>query len=727
VSPHAASPLKGRNHERARDLAALRLDEALGAADAVWLEGHLAACQDCSGVAAGYADTRLAFQGLRANPAEPPRDLWARTAAKIEFEASRRPNRAPAPRRAFGGRVPMGALAPLTAVIVAAVAIGAGLFNGTSLVPSGTAALPTPIAITAAADVQVLSRGEDGTVQIVSRPVNAVCPPGSSECGLTRTFAVTNVGGVTASDGSLNAAMSPRRDNLVVVASRNGSQGVYVLPVAAPKPSPSATRTPAPSVDSSASLIPASPVVVATGTPVIASASASADASPDASSSPEASPSIAVSPAPNGVLEIASNVVVVGSAAYSPDGMQVAFSARPADGSTGPDVYLWTSGEAVARGLTSDHAAQFASWTTAGILVSRVSDGTPATSLLVPATGVETPVDIGAAWLPVVDPTGTMGAWWSGTVKLDDTGAWVPDRGELVVGPWPKNAGAGAVSASPDPSSTPDASDASSASSSTAASSTPVVSNAASPSASGAVSSVPADPSVPAVSPTASPSVTPSSSASPASSSAQPDPSLIASPSVAPDGAQVLAHGPLLAWAVRWDEAGTAMAVWTLGAGEPAVSPSPAETSGTQPAGSSASEPAGSSTAPDGTGSSPGATLVPVAPDGKPTSVDATQIAPHVSVPAAVLPAETAATGTPAATPAGRLSLYRVDAATGVAILAHPMLDAAPADGGFSLRTGRLAWTSRATGELVLQVLAWSGTTIGRLELPAVSGAMIVP
>jgi hypothetical protein len=144
------------------------------------------------------------------------------------------------------------------------------------------------------------------------------------------------------------------------------------------------------------------------------------------------------------------------------------------------------------------------------------------------------------------------------------------------------------------------------------------------------------------------------------------------------------------------------MAVWTFGADEAAATPS-------------------------GIVGSPAATASPVAPDGTRFSANAT--------PTGLLPDESPATGTPAAsrgaspaaTPVGRLSLYRVDLATGAADLAHPMLDAAPADGGFSLRTGRLAWTSRSSGELVLQVLAWSGATIGRLELPAATGAMIVP
>jgi hypothetical protein len=178
----------------------------------------------------------------------------------------------------------------------------------------------------------------------------------------------------------------------------------------------------------------------------------------------------------------------------------------------------------------------------------------------------------------------------------------------------------------------------------------------------------------------------------------------------------VLTRDPILAWAVRWDETGTAMAVWTLSADEPVKSATPTEIA----------QPSASAAAPNGIVGSPAATAVPVAPDQMPTSVDANGGLRTMS-PAGSLPAETEATGTPAATPAGRLSLYRVELATGVADLAHPMLDAVPADGGFSLRTGRLAWTSPASGERVLQVLAWSGTRMGRLELPAATGTMIVP
>ena len=52
-------------------------------------------------------------------------------------------------------------------------------------------------------------------------------------------------------------------------------------------------------------------------------------------------------------LAIINDVVVVGeTAAYSPDGTMLAFSARPADGSHGPDIYLWRLGD---PSLSRDH------------------------------------------------------------------------------------------------------------------------------------------------------------------------------------------------------------------------------------------------------------------------------------------------------------------------------------------------------------------------------------
>ena len=745
MSPRQQAAMQARVHERARDLAALGLDEPLGASDASWLDAHLSVCDECCAAAAAYADQRAALRSLRSTLIEPPRDLWARTAAAIESESARRPLQ-PSPalrfRRSFSSRFRPAFLVPLAAVVVVAIAVGAGLLNGTALLPPGTGAMPTPFPL-AAADVQVLSRAADGSVQLLSQSVNEVCPVSTADCGISRGFQVTSVSGVGGS-ASLYAVFSPNHDHLVVVAAGGGRPGVYVLPMAIPP----ASASPAPTTGGSntpSSTQPASPVIVPGGTPSdnpqdtspVISTSPAATPSPSASAgdgsasptAPTPSPSIAISPQPGGAIEIASNVVVVGSAAYSPDGTHVAFSARPADGSTGPDVYLWTAGEPTAHALTKDHDARFASWTTAGILVSRVVNAVPRTTLLDPATGAETPVAIGEAWLPVVDPTGMVGAWWAGTVRRNDAGDWVPDHGSLVIGQWPASAGAGALrpAPSPDPSSP--------AATATAAPSAHLQSG--TPTASPNTSVMPAthgddQTAAPLKAPRVAKTPPPSVGASPGGS-ADPGAGASAAPSTPPNGLQVLATGALAAWSVRWDETGSVVAVWTLGADTlvtaPGASVTPSTPAGTTGPTVGASTEATASGGPD-TAASPASSADPsplALPSDSPgptvptTSESAgTQVAPS--------PAASPAAATPAPSATGLLSLYRVDLVTGLVDAQQPMLDAAPADGGFSLRSGRLAWMSRtdAGGEM-LSVLAWYGDTIGRLQFPAEHGATVVP
>src|SRR5262245_29192202 len=72
-------------HARARARAAERSSEPLSDDETRWLDRHLAACDACRAVAATYDQQRLALRALAAP--EPPRDLWARTAARIEQEA----------------------------------------------------------------------------------------------------------------------------------------------------------------------------------------------------------------------------------------------------------------------------------------------------------------------------------------------------------------------------------------------------------------------------------------------------------------------------------------------------------------------------------------------------------------------------------------------------------------------------------------------------------------
>jgi hypothetical protein len=147
---------------------------------------------------------------------------------------------------------------------------------------------------------------------------------------------------------------------------------------------------------------------------------------------------VAVTPRPDGAIEIASGVdVVSGPADYSADGTRFAFTARPADGSAGPDVYVWNTKDTVARAITNDHRSMFADWAGDDVLVSRVVDGVPSTTRVDATTGRSTGEPSRHAWLPTLSPDGTRATWWDGNVTLADDGVtWVPGDGNLVVGSW---------------------------------------------------------------------------------------------------------------------------------------------------------------------------------------------------------------------------------------------------------------------------------------------------
>jgi hypothetical protein len=165
-------------------------------------------------------------------------------------------------------------------------------------------------------------------------------------------------------------------------------------------------------------------------------------------------PSVAVSSSPNtnGAVQIAQNVVLVGqSAAYSPSGAWFAFTARPADGSTGPDIYVWKVGDPEARAVTTDHRSAFGSWIGADVAIgSTVVETTRTTGqtthvdrdgisfLLDPATGNQIQIpQTGRTWRPSVDPKGQRAVYWTGSLRLaDDAPVYLPDAGKLVVGDW---------------------------------------------------------------------------------------------------------------------------------------------------------------------------------------------------------------------------------------------------------------------------------------------------
>jgi hypothetical protein len=468
------------DHDRALDLAALRIDEALDAADAAWLDGHLALCDGCADTAEELASDADLFAPLRETAPTPPRDLWARTAAAIDAERGAR--RGGFVRgRVFG--VPAAALAPVAGVAVVALVASSLLLNGQPVVPvaPGTG-VPVPTAIAmGSGDVAVLTRNPDGTLEYRTGGLDEVCPLVAEDCAAAApSFSVAQVAGLDAG-GDVAAIISPTRDRLVVVQrSSKGSDGVFVVPV---KPritaasSPHATEAPTaaatvgatrPPATTAASAVPASDAPATSAADPSASVAPSDVPASDAPGSasptdrpaptdeptaaptdkpshePTPAPTVAVTPKPDGTLEIASDVVVVGSnAAYTLDGSLFAFTARPSDGSRGPDVFVWDTSETKARAVTHDHRSVFAGWAGSSLLVSRVTDGTAHTVMLSARSGARKgDLDV-AAWLPVVSPDGGHAAWWDGTVKLGDDGVtWVPDKGRLVLGAWPAEASA---------------------------------------------------------------------------------------------------------------------------------------------------------------------------------------------------------------------------------------------------------------------------------------------
>lgn len=461
---------RGRDHDRARSLAAGRVDEPLAPADAAWLDAHLATCPACAADAAAYEADRAALRGLRTETFEAPRDLWARTAAAIESEGGRG-----VARRGRLGR-PFAALAPIAGLAVVAIVVGSGLLNGQPVAPVGPEA--TPIAF-AAGTVAVLNVSDDGALQLSTGNLHEVCPMTAASCRVEPSFETAPVAGFRPSQ-DVNAVISPTKDQLVVIPrGSGGTGGVYVVPVkrATPQPSPEATTAPStpavteaptatpetptaspsepaesPSATESPSETPgespaespaespeASPVESPSTEPASPEATPEATATPETTEEPTATPVVAVTPRPDGALEIASGVVVVdGPATYSPDGTRFAFTARPADGSTGPDVYVWNTDDTVARAITDDHRSVFAGWDGDALLVSRANDAGPVTLRLDAGTGEVRGDRVRGAWMPSLSPDGDHAVWWDGTVKLAADGlTWVPAEGRLVAGQWP--------------------------------------------------------------------------------------------------------------------------------------------------------------------------------------------------------------------------------------------------------------------------------------------------
>lgn len=615
----------GGDHERARELAAAQIDELLPPGDAAWLAGHLEACPACAAVAAEYDAQHGLLFALRDVAIEPPRDLWARTSAAISAERPRGRGLRWRPLRRSPRRSSPFAFAPAIAAVAIIAVVGAGLLSGGRILPGGVT--PTPIAIDAA-DLQVLALDAAGNLRLLSRSVDQVCPTGVTDCGPAPTFsvsAVSSFGTVT----NLYGAMSPTGGQVVVVSGGPGNHGVYVVPVKAPTATPKASGSAAQPGTSSAVSPTASH---ATATPTAAPDSSSTSRPTEHPSPPTASPAVTPSPTPGESSQAPSSAPPTDGSSSSPSGPSptpsTPASPSPTASDAGPTASAGTS-EPPSAPVTSPPAAT----DTASIAPS--GQDTPA-----PMTAIRIATDVTVVGAPVYSPDGTQLAF-SATPSSGGAGAdifvWTVGDGPARAittdhGSWLAGWTSQGILVSRVDNGIP-------------------ATFTLDPATSQATPVGPQGAWLPSLSPSgttaawwsgtvklAADGVTwlpdqgqlvlgawPGSTPSAPGSSGTPASAIATAP-------QVLATGPLDGWQVRWDETGSAMAVWVASAG------------------------AGAN---------------------------------------------------------GQLTLYSVDPATGSPNFSSPMLDTTPANPDFSLRAGRLAWTTpSADGGQTVTVVAWSGSTV---------------
>jgi hypothetical protein len=420
-------------HLRARARAAERLDGPIDPLEATWLDEHLAACTECSAAAADYLAQHRDLRSLRDRVPAPPRDLWARTAASIEREARHRA-------LTTSGRSRGSLLAPyalLAGALVVAVVIGS--LTSSQWIPGPVttappvsvasasapvvAANPTPLAVSPR-DVPYM-RAEDGTWNLTNLRVEAVCPESDPSCATTEPRETRDIGPLS----SPEAVYGSSDGGLIVVGSGEEGSSVVVL---APTKSAAPTETPMPTFSASTSANP-------TASPTLDASVAPSTTPTDTTSG---SPSVAVSPGALGDgLEIARNIEVIDrTAAYAPDGSAFAFTAVPADGSHGPDIYVWRVGSTEAVPVTTDHRSVFGSWsgdTIVGSTVVADDSRDEPTAFVLAGDGDERTLrpESGLAWRPAVDPSGRLAVYWAGALEADGE-RWATRNGRLVIGRW---------------------------------------------------------------------------------------------------------------------------------------------------------------------------------------------------------------------------------------------------------------------------------------------------
>ncbi|MEP7158201.1 MAG: zf-HC2 domain-containing protein, partial [Chloroflexota bacterium] len=398
------------SHAQWRELIATRLDRPLTRSESRYLNSHLKGCEACRQVEHDYRAQRKLLRALP--PRIPPRDMWARTSAALDREVAR---------GAYRGRIgstgrrgsPSAALLTTLATVgvVAALAV-MQVMPATQIAPPSAAAKATPFAVNPQS-LAFLGNQEADTF-LFQVDVAYACPQTELDCDITDAF-VRNAVNLPSNLRARNATVDPTGRNLAFVGHGTGRDliGVLVLPPGSDGPVPTATDgSGKPPEIPVATGEPANTTSPETQTPVTPLPGATASAPP-----PSAVPGLTV-------LAILENVHSAGAPPdWSPSGEMLAFSAMPADGSTGPDVYVWAPSDERARAITSDHNSYFASWSGERIVASRVAitdDGGAAARTVVidPLTLEERRVTGLRMWLPVVDPSGTHVIAWRGEMSM---------------------------------------------------------------------------------------------------------------------------------------------------------------------------------------------------------------------------------------------------------------------------------------------------------------------
>ncbi len=470
-------------HASARMLSSTAIDDELAPSSAVWLAAHLRGCEECRLAAEEYRAIRAELRGL-ATP-EPPRDLWARTAAgldAIDRASARRSGRAGLSGLRLGGfarnRSSMGSV---MAVAIAVVVVGLSLLSqGPLFVPRSVPSTTTNLAVATvapSAGPQAAVALVDGTSYWVGTE-NGVyqIKGGTTHCtGSPASCAVTNGNGVVvgsiASKTPVSVIISPSATSAAVW----NANKVVILPLTQTAPKTVAidqlTPRPAAPVATAAATVAATADLPSPAASTEPDGSATATVQPVESSAPATPVPPAATPAtgpqPTAILD---GFKIVGRAPeFSANGVWVAFSARSVSRTTGSDVFVWRVGWERAKAVTTSHADLFAGWFGSRILISEFSQSNsgagataapsaPADATDVPATAA--PVTGTAATIaaisylydpaseavrridrpmlmPVIDPTGRFIVYWSGTVEFDTaTGLYGPGDGDFYFDAW---------------------------------------------------------------------------------------------------------------------------------------------------------------------------------------------------------------------------------------------------------------------------------------------------